>query len=503
MEMSRGMEMKMRKRIFVAAAIAALVIVAVLIVMNRKKAENDFAFEWKPGTQYAYSLKYKSENSASVFKPGKTVGEPDIMVATTVFDTTLLFKTYERKRDSYLLGVSITDIKKAELSFAGNNILKDEDTLRTVFTNQEAIIKINSAGNIQSIYFSKSANPVFENIIKMLLGDIQTNISKQFAWEAMEKNNTGTVMAAYIAYEFDSDEIKVKKEKKLYTTMPVLKMHRARKHTQATSALFNISLNRNGYLGNLSGKESVKVTDTKGRRLFLDKKSIAMKLVKISEFENKGAKLYSKLSLMKDDKLGTVKLGKDSRKNMLQQQSKSMTKKEMLETLDHFARTGKIYKKDLFLWRTAGFLKLHPEASFDLVPVFKDKNTNSDARMLIMGVLASVGHKEAQAAILQIIGSDAAKGDKFYPILRQNLAFIEKPGKEIVDYVADNYRESRKSGKLKHSSSLTLGAVTKRLYENGQKEEADRFNDIIIDPASRDLTWIELLRKRELRKIRT
>jgi hypothetical protein len=197
-----------------------------------------------------------------------------------------------------------------------------------------------------------------------------------------------------------------------------------------------------------------------------------------------------------NEKIGESAITDKAKKSMLQQQAKGMSKQEMLTTFKVYGRTGKIHDKSLFLWRSVGFLKLHPEMIKELIPLFEDSSISSEGRMLIFGLLASVGIKEAQSTMLALLNSETAKNDPYYPLMYQHLTLLGQPEKEVVQAVEQLYNSSKDGGEYKKEAAVSLGAVAYNLRENGQTTEADRLNDTLVSDlqsASSDIDKSTLL----------
>ena len=183
---------------------------------------------------------------------------------------------------------------------------------------------------------------------------------------------------------------------------------------------------------------------------------------------------------MKSSGIGTVEMSENTQRKILEQQTKGITSSEMLKTLREFGINGKIGDKQLFIMRTVAYLKLYPERTKDLIPLFNENGFSSEGKILVMGLLASSGDSKAQEVMRTLLKSDAAKTDELYPLLLQNISMLETPDSRTMDFAEKLYKTSKESGKFISSSSLIVGSVAGKMIKQGNTAEGMRLNSILV-----------------------
>lgn len=145
----------------------------------------------------------------------------------------------------------------------------------------------------------------------------------------------------------------------------------------------------------------------------------------------------------------------------LEQRAEGMTPAEMLALFQRHMNGGRFPDHNRTLWRMAAVLEQHPELARRLLELFRSASANSRARGLILDMLASVGHAEAQAAMREALQSDAGRGDEDYRMLYQRLGMLESPDADTRELVSAELARARQDGDLNQTmlKAYTAGAV--------------------------------------------
>lgn len=146
---------------------------------------------------------------------------------------------------------------------------------------------------------------------------------------------------------------------------------------------------------------------------------------------------------------------------MLVRQAAGLSGEEFLSTLSRFGDSGRLPDHDRFLWRSYALLQLKPELARDLISVFEAGNSN--ARTLVVDLLAQVGHPEAQAALVELLQGTSAREDPKAVELHQRLSFVTEPEPATVAYAEQRYNEARREadGQWHYASAYSLGALAR------------------------------------------
>ena len=226
------------------------------------------------------------------------------------------------------------------------------------------------------------------------------------------------------------------------------------------------------------GHQQTAVYNNENTLIFRFEMDFALELTGISDAD-KSSRL-SDFSEMKSSGIGTVEMSENTQRKILEQQTKGITSSEMIKTLREFGINGKIGDKQLFIMRTVAYLKLYPERTKDLIPIFNENGFSSEGKILVMGLLASSGDSKAQEVMRTLLKSDAAKTDELYPLLLQNISLLENPDTITMDFAEKLYKTSKESGKLVSSSSLIVGSVAGKMMKQGNTAEGKKLNSMLV-----------------------
>lgn len=161
--------------------------------------------------------------------------------------------------------------------------------------------------------------------------------------------------------------------------------------------------------------------------------------------------------------------GSASSESALDRRIAGLTLDAMIEGLEHLALVPHDPEKAEFLVRAAGLLIEHPEYSDALVPIATGPGLGLEGRMVVLDVLASVGHDSAQAALRDALDHRALRADALgYNTLVQRLSFVSAPTDESLAWLE---REWGQRGAA-IGTAAALGAVAGRYVASGRERVA-------------------------------
>ncbi|HQM85585.1 MAG TPA: HEAT repeat domain-containing protein [bacterium] len=439
-----------------------------------------FKFEYEPGMKYTYSLHYKS--SSKTFMLTQSESDPlETLAGNMDYNIDIVFRPFKKENDRIFSAVSFENLRKTEFFYGEENLFHDPSVARRVYLNDEAVIKMNSLGKIEDIMFKKDSDIVFVSTMKLILADIQVSVTDKNIrnpWEKSETTQYGETESSYTLKNVDSETISLEKIRLRYSNIKNVSLKETEIKTDLKGS-WKVSLNRKGYLEEFKGSEKINITDKKGRNVF-DLDTDIKYLLKSIEKEKK---TYGDdfLKSMISSKIGIVEINEKMKTDALKNRAKEMTRIEMLKTLKTLSEEGEIYDQQRFWWRVSGYLKLYPERCADLIPLFKESSFDSKARIFVFGILASVGHEEAQKTMRELIVSQEAQNDKFYIILLQNFSILEHPDPNTVKLISSIYDESFSSKNIiRAAASLTVGALAGKLKNKNDLTAAYSLNNKLL-----------------------
>lgn len=458
-----------RKKLFIVLIIVLLALGGVFVY---RILSLNALIEWIPGKKYSFSLKYRSDSYNYFVNPGGT----DEKIAG-LFDCRMNFSIYPvRKLDdgNMLAEFSFDKIENCSFMFNGKNLFDDRTTIQALFFDRKAAFVLSPEGKISDIKFSKNEDQVFISTVKLVAAYFRTN-TRPSKNKVFEQDQNGSYKAFY-SVDKNNDSREISKKFSEYLSLlafPSGISEYMQEHSVSISHVVENKMIKTG-----EGHQQTAVYNNENTLIFRFEMDFALELTVISDAD-KSSRL-SDFSEMKSSGIGTVEMSENTQRKILEQQTKGITSSEMLKTLREFGINGKIGDKQLFIMRTVAYLKLYPERTKDLIPIFNENGFSSEGKILIMGLLASSGDSKAQEVMRTLLKSDAAKTDELYPLLLQNISLLENPDTITMDFAEKLYKTSKESGKLVSSSSLIVGSVAGKMMKQGNTAEGKKLNSMLV-----------------------
>lgn len=458
-----------RKKFFIVFVIILLAFGGVLVY---KILSSNSLIEWIPGKKYSFSLKYRSDSYNYFVNPGGT----DEKIAG-LFDCGMNFSFYPvRKLDdgNMLAEFSFDKIEKCSFMFNGKNLFDDRATIHALFFDRKAAFLLSPEGKISDIKFAKNEDQVFISTVKLVAAYFRTN-TRPSKNKVFEQDQNGSYKALY-SVDKTNDSREISKKFSEYLSLLAFPSGISEYMQEHSVSIAHVVENKMIKTG--EGHQQTAVYNNENTLIFRFEMDFALELTGISDAD-KSSRL-SDFSEMKSSGIGTVEMSENTQRKILEQQTKGITSSEMLKTLREFGINGKIGDKQLFIMRTVAYLKLYPERTKDLIPIFNENGFSSEGKILVMGLLASSGDSKAQEVMRTLLKSDAAKTDELYPLLLQNISLLENPDTITMDFAEKLYKTSKESGKLVSSSSLIVGSVAGKMMKQGNAAEGKKLNSMLV-----------------------
>jgi hypothetical protein len=150
----------------------------------------------------------------------------------------------------------------------------------------------------------------------------------------------------------------------------------------------------------------------------------------------------------------------------------------LVDELRRLAAAPRSSELPRFVWRAVGYLMLHPEAVSLVVPLFGEADASAEQRALVLDLLASAQHAQAQRGLLELLGSDAARGDRLYPLYLSRLSVLTQPTPDTVAFAEQLYDAG--GGDARTAATYTLGSFAGRLADR-EPERARQLADKLVE----------------------
>lgn len=454
----------MKKKFAVIILLISIVSLTVIYIYYRNTK-----YKWEKGTKYTYYINYSS-NTEAVFMGGqagtKTMkGKMDCSLNMNI-------SPFEERKGNTVATVDFGKIDSCSFVLNEEELFVNREVISHIFNGRTAFAEIDPSGRIVNLLFKNNEDPVFISSVKLFLGDSQFIVKPGFSWNETEKSQHGEYSAYYGRKSINPFSTEYSKEKTDYTkihsvTAPLTSLDKN------ISAKYDVTF-KGGIVRQFTGKESVSIKNKAGTTLFDLSISIESRLAGTEPQTEKFT--LADMQKMISSKIGNIELDEKIKKDILKKAAKEMTYTEFEKTLKTYSDTKTIYDKGQFIRRSVAYLKLHPERCKDVYNFFVSEGVTSDARVLAMGILTSVGHTEAQTAMRDILMHDNVKTDIYYSVYLQNFSVLKDPDDKTVNFLKKELEQSLLANKNVTSSSLTIGAIAGKLIKKGKEQEAMEIN---------------------------
>ncbi len=345
--------------------------------------------------------------------------------------------------------------RAGRFELAGTVHFEGSDGCGETLVGPMLLVDLSPEGAIERLHEPEEAPELFGYLAGYVMSAIQfTYWPDQERWTAEEPNLLGTAMSHYT-----QEGEGLRRVRNRYRSLDATDSLRTAVESEV-SALHRLSFGARYGLKRLVGAETVRA-----------RADGVQVLESISRIDF--SRIANPTGFAKDfdpDRFTTrgLREARDSpelRRRLLEQQADGLTATQLISTLSEYAFTGTLPDHNRFLWRAYGLLLLEPDLVWELRPIFEQGN--SVARQMVLDLLASVGHPEAQSLMRELLASPRTQDDPRFEQLYQRLGFIDEPEPETVAQVETRYREARDAGDddARFASAYTLGALARRTDE--------------------------------------
>lgn len=441
----------------------------------------DWRYAFEPGTRYRYRLALKSEDTVNASKGTALAASGMATISSRIdLDAELVLSSYGTYNGNFLLGISLADVRRHEFVYNGAEVMPDEAAFDKALGGQEGWILMRPDGQILSVNFRPEAPVVAKTFLKTIVGELQVQLQSGVpSWKRREVNRRGVGMVGYaVGSRGWGRGATVKKERSNYSSLSYLRSLEAQIEA---SGGYEAELSPKGYIAAMTGSETVTATNESGAPLYSFRGSVDLSFLGAEEFElSDGFSLVGIIKTTESYGLGqTVHNEQLTRENYFKI-AKGLSREEfsrLAEEVNAGRLSGDAALSSL-VWRGHGLLGLDPSFAVTIKEVFDQERTSSDLKRLLMTMLTSHSHPQAQQAVRDIIGSDAMRKDRRYLDMLQETAMIEHPETATLDTVRDLMRNGKKGEK--YASAYTMGGMVQTLQEEGRTDEARRYNDELV-----------------------
>jgi len=438
--------------------------------------------DWPVGTRYVYSLDWRSEQRVQPPMPGQKSGQTDTLQGSVRLSAELVLRSLGRKGESFLLGASLENVREARLEISGQLSL-DAATLKQTLTGHEVLLEVDANGALRSMHFDPKAPDLFKHQLQWLLTHAQPTLPSTEAqrqaghWEAVEPTSMGQARGTY---EVDAEQpLTVNRVRESYTKLYVADGQKGSLPQKLDSSA-RFSFSEAGHLAGLNHRERLLVHDGAGAVLVDSAELLQLTLREVSRFTPPTD--LGLAARTEERKPGVITVSAELEQRLLQQRAEGMTMELLVADLLGHAKGGLMPDMNRWLWRATGLLKLEPERCGELAAVFTRPELDSQARAVVLDLLAGAGHAQAQAVLRDLLETPAAQADQAnYALFLQRLGMVDAPTPETMEYLARKHATARAGQQepLRNASAYALGATVGRLPVEDAR--AGTYNRLLLE----------------------
>jgi len=424
---------KITKKLFVLVAVLVIVISVIGVWRYGSGGKFSYDFNWEKGKIYVYSLTYNTTNS-TVFSmdPNAAKESQKTFFGGVDLKCNLRLKAYGMKGKNFLLGVSFDKCELLNLNVMGSSLFKTPSEAQSAFTGEEGLILVTSKGAVKELRFKAEAENAFKNVVQNIIAEVQVNIvDGSLRWKVQESSQHGEALSAYAVKEENWRDVKIVKKRTKYETLNALGPGREG-YDNTASSNYKISLNTDGHIDSLSGRETISATNDDGGELVSVKTSVSMTLLRIEEYDDRQSRAaFARFSSMSGRSLGEIVISDRARQRALIQRAAGMKIENLVGDLLKYGNLGEMPFNSQWTWRATGLLRLKPKECWKLVDVFKNPTINVRGKKSIIELLVSTGHGVAQKVMRKLLLSEEAQSTgRSYNMMLQRAMLLTEPNND-------------------------------------------------------------------------
>lgn len=391
--------------------------------------------------QRTYALRYEGQTRAVVVAGARR--QP--IEGRLVLDGTL---AWTQLADGRAL-VELLDLGEARLELAGSTLLEGPAQAAELLLGTSAVLEYGEGGRLALVSFDAGAPPLFGHVMRHLAAELSWPLAESGAVRTAHGEATLAVAAEGVERQVTLSG---------YTRVDGAIGEGLEPEVRAEAL---VGFDEQGALARLASDERLVVRDGEGAERYTASGTLTLVLLERRP-------LAAEPEIATRDGLqrhlpGEVRPSAGMRERMLESRVDGLTAAQLREDL---LRQGLAGDPDHdWLWRASGLLLLQPELAHELAELYDSEVASPGARDLIVDLLASVGHPDAQAALLDALGSGRALG----PALARHLVrlgHLDAPTAETRAWVRQRF-ESAADPAVAAVSAAVLGQLVGVEAERG------------------------------------
>ena len=414
------------------------------------------AFAWPRGSRYRYDFDWTVASTSTIDMAGAGGGSgaTDASAKSSLHGQ-LVFTSYGKKGDAWVLGVAVAGVREAKLEALGNDLLSAPGAVHDTFDGREAFVEVGDRGDVRHLRFRAGDPPLFRQLLQSVIGESQvvlSGVAQAQSWQAIETVSIGRLETRYAVDA--ADPFLIHRTPARLLTSTALPHGSGAGLAPVLAGSSDIRLDREGFVRSIAARVDLTIAPLLEHHTVFTMTFLSKDDVEVADdfvLESVAADVVEP---------GSAPAAPELRKRMDERFATRTSQEQVNQMLSGYAK-GLPPARGM-LDATAAFLRLHPEACDAIATQFLDPEVSGRSREFMMGLLASAGSPAAQAGMRRGLDVPESRADLgVYGRMVQRLGFVAAPTRESLTYMIALHDSPAvvADADLRRVSGLALGAL--------------------------------------------
>ena len=380
----------------------------------------------------------------------------------------------DRKDNRYFLSLDFVNVDQYEATIAGQRYGMASGLAGQITTGR-AILEVTDLGDVLAVHLNPNDPELFRTTAQLFAQEFQVHLAETrvASWSADETSSHGVSKSRYRIHRQSKRGHQLTKHRGRYVSLRGVPWLSAEdlKH-QRLEFDGQIDLAVQGHIQRIAFREQL-VVGPVDQPMLTVQTDASLSLARITK---ETVRPFA-LSGYEPIGLGDMIWSEAAARAALVSRADGLTWKNVESGILGVGNFGRSHAK--WRWRTTGLLRLHPELCYKFIDLFEHEHINDDGRVLIMELLGSTGHAEAQDVMGQLLTSETASDQEVtYARLVQTLSKVRAPNTDTAQFIGQAFLGAKGIGKV--AAGYALSSVVSRLTKPAHQQLRQELSDHLI-----------------------
>lgn len=440
-------------------------------------------FSFDAGSVYSYAVDWKVDQQNRVLSPQKTGANTESQVeGKLALKGKVELVSYGKRDDVFVLGLRVHAVEELRWTVLGQQVVKDAGAGKA-FEGREAFFELTPSGKITRTHFRDSASAEWKSFAQWLITELEFELPTEAQdwergeWFAEESTALGRTQSEYKRVGVEG--LHLARTRPYFVELVGADV---RATVQEGKEGATADLSEAGHLTQLVTQGNWALSDGNGPSVKYDKR-LALTLLSVRRDKPKSLPNFKSdyAAFNVGDSPGQVSSSEEALRNRVG----NMNVGEMVSDVLAFANGGRMDHQ--WMWQATGLLEMHPEATRELEEAYAHPELTTQGKGLVLDLLASVGHDQAQASLRKLVDTRVeGESDEDHAVLFNRVSLLSSANRETAQFVEEKFEEhaGEDMTPMRIASTYALGAVANRQAEGGDKAGALELNQKLEEALS-------------------